>query len=663
MFTHTAMRSAAIVSLFSSWLSIVLAANTPAVGSDSFTPNVVLVISQTNVSADCTIRPSVTVNGTSPGPPLRFKEGDKLWIRVINTLLEHNSTIHFHGLTQFGSPFADGTEKTAQYAIRPNGGYFDYEFHLQPGTAGNYIYHAHVGNQLSTAHGAFIVEDDTKPPYSYDDEITLIMSDYYHAVDEEIETKLHSTPFKWVGEPQSLLVNGNALGICDPSTAQYGCASDCHHHTVLVKPDTTYRVRVIGITSLAFLYFAFEGHPHLEVIGVDGGNVKPAKTDHIEVHSGQRYSFLLKTKSEGELKALNGQRDFWGRIESKWRPAKVHGAFVLRYAEPPLDSTLHTRHTKKDLRLRLDNSIIDVDAPASISINPSTSRVSRVSRAAAPELAAFQKLVPLPDESVPWLLDVFEPLDPKERAPLANEVNRRIIISGQQLKSPEGTIKWFVNGRAYVETEPQLPFLVRAYTTGLKPDYEAASKNNGFDPTVGAYPIKLGEVVEMVFLNLASTTNVSEAHPWHLHGQAAYVVGQGLGAFSDKELAKQEAARKHQPIARDTQMVFAGEGATYSNTTVPTGTQTGWMVMRMKAETPGAFLLHCHIQPHAFMGMGVVLLIGIENLPPLPQDFLKEYLTPTPPPLPQSYFTHDPNRPKVKKGITRSFRTRFPRSS
>ncbi|EGG05707.1 uncharacterized protein MELLADRAFT_48734 [Melampsora larici-populina 98AG31] len=614
MFTHIIMRSVAIAPLLSSWLSIVSAATTPAVGSNSFTPNVVLVISQTNVQADCTIRPSVTVNGTSPGPELRFKEGDKLWIRVINTLPEHNSTIHFHGLSQFGSPFADGTEKTAQFAINPNGGYFDYEFQLQPGSAGNYIYHAHVGNQLSTAHGAFIVEDDTKPPYSYDDEITLLMSDYYHTVDEEIETNLHSTPFKWVGEPQSLLVNGNALGTCDPSTAKYGCVSDCHHHTILVKPDTTYRVRVIGITSLAFLYFAFEDHPHLEVIGVDGGYVKAAKTDHIEVHSGQRYSFLLKTKSEAKLKALNGKRDFWGRIESKWRPAKVHGAFVLRYAET---NSLDLSHTTNDLDLKLNTSLPDVDVQASISIN----------------------------------------------SPTTSEVNRRIIISGQQLKSPEGTIKWFVNGKSYVETEPQLPFLVRAYTTGLKPDYEAASKNNGFDPTVGAYPIKLGEVVEMVFLNLASTTNVSEAHPWHLHGQAAYVVGNGLGAFSDEELAKQEAARKHQPIARDTQMVFAGKGATYSNTTVPTGTQTGWMVLRMKAETPGAFLLHCHIQPHAFMGMGVVLLIGMENLPPLPQDFLKEYITPTPPPLPQSYFSHDPNRPKVKKGTTRSYRSRLPRSS
>lgn len=55
---------------------------------------------------------------------------------------------------------------------------------------------------------------------------------------------------------------------------------------------------------------------------------------------------------------------------------------------------------------------------------------------------------------------------------------------------------------------------MRAYTSGLKPDYLAASQNHGFDPSLGAYPIKLGEIVEMVFLNLASTAGVAEAHPW-----------------------------------------------------------------------------------------------------------------------------------------------------
>ncbi|KAG0142157.1 hypothetical protein CROQUDRAFT_110037 [Cronartium quercuum f. sp. fusiforme G11] len=639
--------------LLASWLSsLALAVSlSPTESNDDWSPTVVLVVSLSNVQGDCTIRPSVTVNNTSPGPELRFKEGEKVWIRVINQLKDHNTTIHFHGLSQYGSPFADGTMKTAQFAIAPNGGYFDYEFQLQPGSAGNYIYHAHVGNQLSTAHGVFIVEDRAEPPFHYNDEITLVMSDYYHAVDAEIETGLSSAPFKWPGEAQSLLINGNALGACNSSTSKYGCVSTCHHHTISVKPDQTYLVRVIGITFLSYLYFAFEDHPDLQVVAVDGGYVKAVPTSHIEIHSGQRYSFLLKTKTQAELDKLGGKREFWARVESRWRPARVSGAFVLRYEDDSVDSTKRLKagveHAKNS-----SSSHLTQGSHVRYDIQSSSQSSQQVSRKVVPQLADFRKLVPLPDEGEEWLGDLFEPLDPNERAPLASEVNRRIIISGQQLTSADGHINWFVNGKSYIETEPELPFLVRAYTTGLKPDYAAAAQNNGFDSTLGAYPIKLGEVVEMVFLNLASTAMVSEAHPWHLHGQAAYVVGHGLGAFSDKELAKQEGQRKHQPIARDTQMIFAGKGASYSNTTVPTGTQTGWMVLRIKTETAGAFLLHCHTQPHALMGMGVVLLIGMENLPPLPPDFLSHYITPNATALPQppSYFSHHPHRQTSKSG-------------
>lgn len=105
------------------------------------------------------------------------------------------------------------------------------------------IYHAHVGNQLSTAHGAFIVEDADQVPFEYDDELTLVMSDYYHAQDEVIEKGLRSIPFKWPGEPQSLVINGHARGICNKTTSEFGCVSSCHHHTIHVKPEMTYRVR------------------------------------------------------------------------------------------------------------------------------------------------------------------------------------------------------------------------------------------------------------------------------------------------------------------------------------------------------------------------------------------------------------------------------------
>lgn len=204
--------------------------------------------------------------------------------------------------------------------------------------------------------------------------------------------------------------------------------------------------RVVGITSLTYLYFAFEDHPDLEVIGVDGGYVKPRPTSHIEIHSGQRYSFLLKTKTRAELEKLGRKRDFWARVESRWRPARVQGAFVLRYEVDQenlkLDHQPGSRSHQGLNSSRLDSRLLTGN------LNPDLHRHTNVSRAEVPPLDEFKERVPLPDEGEKWLGDLFEPLNPHERAPTAGEVTRRIIISGQQLKTNSGSIQWFVNGQS-----------------------------------------------------------------------------------------------------------------------------------------------------------------------------------------------------------------------
>ncbi|OAV96101.1 L-ascorbate oxidase [Puccinia triticina 1-1 BBBD Race 1] len=572
----------------------------PSFGPHEFSRKVVLEVTEKVIAADCTKRPSAVVNGTFPGPELRFKAGDKIKVTVINLLKEDNITIHFHGLSTVGAPFSDGTEKIAQYAIPPAGGKFDYIFLLD--SPGTYIYHAHVGFKLMTCHGAFIVEDAHKPPFKYDEERVLLFADYYHNLEKQIELGVTSVPFQWLGEPQSMVVNGNALGKCN-ANSPFGCTTDCRHHRLVVKPGMTYRVRVIGITVLTYLYIGIEDHEDLSVIEVDSGYVRPASTKHIQLHSGQRYSFLLKTKSREELKKLGSKRDFWGRIETRWRPIRDQGAFVLHYEDE-----------------------------ASTSIGPSvTNKPLDLSLSPLPEPKEFKKIVDLPNEGNTWLADTFEPLDPKEVAPTAAEVTRRILIQGQQLKMPDGHIYWFVNGEKYVETQPKVPFLVRAYTSKLKPDYKAAEENNGFDKKLGAYPIKFNDVVEIVIVNQASSAGTSEIHPWHLHGQEFYVVAHGTGEFTKAKLAEAEAHPKRH-IRRDTEIIFASQrGASYTGTTVTPGMVTGWMVLRMKARTPGAFLMHCHTQPHVFMGMGVVIVVGIEDLPPLPPGVLKDYVKPTEP--------------------------------
>lgn len=68
----------------------------------------------------------------------------------------------------------------------------------------------------------------------------------------------------------------------------------------------------------------------------------------------------------------------------------------------------------------------------------------------------------------------------------------------------------------YSEKFPNVPFLVQAYLnpSSLQPDYEQAEVNRGYDSSTSTFPLRLGEIVEIVICNLASSLGEAEAHPW-----------------------------------------------------------------------------------------------------------------------------------------------------
>jgi L-ascorbate oxidase len=61
---------------------------------ETFVPDAILRITQANISQSCLpSRLVVLVNGTSPGPELRIKEGQTYWIRVYNDMVDRNYTM------------------------------------------------------------------------------------------------------------------------------------------------------------------------------------------------------------------------------------------------------------------------------------------------------------------------------------------------------------------------------------------------------------------------------------------------------------------------------------------------------------------------------------------------------------------------------------------
>ena len=112
-------------------------------------------------------------NGSSPGPELRFRQGDMLDLRFENAIGE-GSAIHWHGIRIDNA--MDGVPYLTQPMVEDGAG-FDYRFRLPD--AGTYWYHSHNRSWEQVARGLYgplIVEETTPPPVDHD--ITVMIDDW-----------------------------------------------------------------------------------------------------------------------------------------------------------------------------------------------------------------------------------------------------------------------------------------------------------------------------------------------------------------------------------------------------------------------------------------------------------------------------------------------------
>lgn len=81
-----------IAVLLAAWVTKAKAYKLYTHGAD-FVPDEILRVTFQNASMSCASRPSVLVNGTVPGPGLRFREDKTTWVRVFNDMPDQNLTM------------------------------------------------------------------------------------------------------------------------------------------------------------------------------------------------------------------------------------------------------------------------------------------------------------------------------------------------------------------------------------------------------------------------------------------------------------------------------------------------------------------------------------------------------------------------------------------
>ncbi|KAK4173265.1 putative precursor of iron transport multicopper oxidase FET3 [Triangularia setosa] len=188
-----------------------------------------------------------------------------------------------------------------------------------------------------------------------------------------------------------------------------------------------------------------------------------------------------------------------------------------------------------------------------------------------------KKDLPLPAN----LYEPFNPVDdmrlaPLDDQPLHGEPDQVVQLDVMMDNLGDGTNYAFFNNVTYVP--PKVPTL---YTV-------MSSKDLATNPTVyGTHThsivLSKNDIVEIVLNNLDSGT-----HPFHLHGHNFQVVWRSepnAGPFQDSNITSSNFRRV--PMRRDTVVVHP----------------KGNLVLRFKADNPGVWLFHCHIEWHVQSGL------------------------------------------------------------
>ncbi|KAH7511233.1 hypothetical protein FEM48_ZijujUnG0032500 [Ziziphus jujuba var. spinosa] len=128
-----------------------------------------------NVTRLCHTKSFVSVNGQFPGPRIVAREGDRLLIKVVNHV-QNNISIHWHGIRQLQTGWADGPAYVTQCPIQTGQSYvYNYTIVGQRGTL---FWHAHISWLRSTVYGPIIILPKFGVPYPFTKphkEVTIIL--------------------------------------------------------------------------------------------------------------------------------------------------------------------------------------------------------------------------------------------------------------------------------------------------------------------------------------------------------------------------------------------------------------------------------------------------------------------------------------------------------
>ncbi|XP_059455968.1 laccase-4-like [Corylus avellana] len=520
-----------------------------------------------NITKLCATKPLVTVNGQFPGPTLYAREDETVIVKVTNHVA-HNVTIHWHGVRQFRTSWADGPAYVTQCPIQPGQNYI-YNFTLT-GQRGTLLWHAHISWLRASIHGAIVILPKRGIPYPFptpDKEKIIVLAEWWKVDVEAVVNQATQSGFP-PNVSDAHTING------DPGPVP-GCSSQ-GGYTLHVESGKTYLLRIINAALNDELFFKIAGH-NLTIVEVDASYTKPFQTDSIFISPGQTTNALL-TANQGIGKYLIAVSPF---MDAPIGLDNLTNYAALRYKGNPA--------------------------------NPPTILTSVPPLNATPLAHAFiDSLRSLNSEQYPAKVPLT--IDHSLFFTMAVGVNPcATCVNGSHLVAAVNNVSFVMPTIALLEAHYyNIPGVFTDDFPGNPPiafNYTGNSPSN-IQTMNGTrlYRLAYNSTVQIVLQGTAIIA--PENHPTHLHGFNFFVVGKGLGNFNpEKDPQKFNLV---DPVERNT-------------VSVPTA---GWTAIRFKADNPGVWFLHCHLEVHTTWGLKMAFLVDNgkdpnDFLPPPPSDLPK----------------------------------------
>ncbi|KAJ4977902.1 hypothetical protein NE237_008682 [Protea cynaroides] len=538
-------------------------------------------IKMQNVTRLCQTKSIVTVNGQFPGPRIIAREGDRVVIKVVNHV-SHNVTLHWHGVRQLRSGWADGPAYVTQCPIQTGQSYV-YNFTII-GQRGTLFWHAHISWLRATLYGPIVILPKKNVPYPFSKpykEVPIVFGEWWNADTEAVINQATQT-----GLAPNLSDAYTINGLTGPL---YNCSSK-DTFKLKVKPGKTYLLRLINAALNDELFFSIANHT-LTVVEADAIYVKPFKTDTVLITPGQTTNVLVNTKHHHFPTAnfLMAARPY-ATITAIDNSTT---AGILEYEQP-----LTSKNKIKKLLLF---------KPTLPIINDTTFTANFAKKHRS--LATTQFPVKVPQKvDKKFFFTVGLGLSPCSK--------------NQQCQGPNNTrLAAAINNVSFVQPTTallQAHFFNQSqgvYTTDFPTNPPSLFNYTGTPPT----NIMVTSGTKVVALPFNTTVEVvmqdtsilgAESHPLHLHGFNFFVVGLGFGNFDPKKDPSK--FNLVDPMERNT-------------VGVPSG---GWVAIRFLADNPGVWFMHCHLEVHTSWGlkMAWVVMDGKlprQKLPPPPSDLPK----------------------------------------